>query len=150
MMIDGVAIASPYLWLIAGVVLAIAELMVPGFFLIWVGGAAILTGFCSAVLALPREAEFILFAVAAVASVLFGRKWLKGHNVGTNDPLLNNRAARLVGRSVIVIEPIAGGEGRVKVDDGVWNASGPDAPAGIRVKVIGFEGARLIVEAEDL
>ena len=37
------------------------------------------------------------------------------------------------------------GRGRIKIDDGVWQVRGPDAPAGARVKVTGAEGTVLTV-----
>ncbi|KEY97856.1 membrane protein, partial [Sphingomonas sp. BHC-A] len=66
--------------------------------------------------------------------------------VDSQDPLLNDRAARLVGEVVTVVEPIDNGRGRVKVGDGVWSCRGPDAPVGARVRVTGAEGSVLTVE----
>ena len=60
--------------------------------------------------------------------------------------LLNDRVARLIGQVVTVVEPIASGQGRVKVGDGEWLASGPDAPAGAKVRIIGGRGGSLDVE----
>jgi len=45
-----------------------------------------------------------------------------------------------------VVEPIANGHGRVKVGDSVWNARGMDAAMGANVRVIGADGAVLLVE----
>ena len=60
--------------------------------------------------------------------------------VSSDDPLLNDRAARLIGETVEVVTAIENGEGRVKVGDSVWTARGPDAPAGARVEVVGAQG----------
>jgi membrane protein implicated in regulation of membrane protease activity len=35
----------------------------------------------------------------------------------------------------------------VRIDDTVWRVTGPDAPAGSRVKVVKADGARLTVAA---
>ena len=48
-----------------------------------------------------------------------------------------------------MVEPISGGEGRVRVGDSVWTARGPDAPAGARVRIIRAEGATLWVEGAE-
>ena len=48
-----------------------------------------------------------------------------------------------------VAEAIHGGEGKVKVGDSMWLATGPDAPVGARVTITGAEGARLRVEIAD-
>ena len=37
-------IEDPYLWLALGLLLAAAEILVPGMFLIWLAGAALITG----------------------------------------------------------------------------------------------------------
>jgi membrane protein implicated in regulation of membrane protease activity len=132
-------------WLVAAVVLGIAELVVPGTFLIWIASAAALTGVAALILGIPLAFQFVLFGLFSVASVYFGRRWY-GAAVPSSDPLLNDRAARLVGETVIVVDPIRDGRGRVKVADGVWPARGPDADAGARVKVTGADGTCLRVE----
>jgi membrane protein implicated in regulation of membrane protease activity len=66
--------------------------------------------------------------------------------VGTSDqPDLNRRAAQLVGRLLVVAEPIEGGRGKVRAGDTVWPAEGPDAPAGAKVAVTGANGTSLQV-----
>lgn len=137
---------SAWAWLIAGIMLAIAELMVPGVFLIWLGAAALLTGMVALGTALSLPAEFGCFALLATISVLTGRTVMARMPILSDDPLLNERTARLIGRQVVVTEAIAGGEGRVRVGDGIWPATGPDAAVGAIVKIVGADGARLHVE----
>jgi len=150
MTLFGLALETYWWWLILALVLAIAEIMVPGVFLIWIGGAALITGLLSLLFALPTSAEFVVFAIAAVGAVYAGRRWLAENPIVSDDPMLNDRGARLIGRNVVVVQPLIGGEGRVKVGDSVWNATGPDAPEGARVTIVGVEGSRLKVEpAED-
>jgi inner membrane protein len=131
-------------WLAAAIVLAIAELVVPGAFLIWIAAAAALTGVAALLLGIPLTVQFVLFGLFSVASVFFGRRFY-GNAVESSDPLLNDRAARLVGEIVVVVEDIEHGRGRVKVGDGVWSARGPDAPTGARVRITGAQGSCLIV-----
>ncbi|WP_420141289.1 NfeD family protein [Sphingomonas sp.] len=133
-------------WLVGGVVLAIAELAVPGIFLIWIGAAAILTGFATMAFGPPLPAQLGLFAALAVLAVYLSRHVLDRVPIISDDPLLNEGTARLIGRVVTVVEPIERGEGRVRVGDGVWTATGPDASAGTRVEIIRAIGARLVVE----
>jgi inner membrane protein len=140
------AFEPEWLWLVAGVALAIAELMVPGVFLIWIGAAAAITGLLALTFALPLAAELGLFTVAAIVAVLASRHYFERSPVISDDPLLNERTARLIGRIVTVVEPIEHGEGRVRVHDGVWTACGPDASVGERVRVVGARGSRLEVE----
>lgn len=138
---------SAWIWLIAGVVLAIAELFVPGIFLIWLGGAALVTGFVALGASLSPPAELGCFALMATVSVLAGRTVMARMPILSDDPLLNERTARLIGCKVVVSEAIVGGEGRVRVGDGIWPATGPDSPVGAMVEVVAADGARLIVAA---
>jgi membrane protein implicated in regulation of membrane protease activity len=135
-------------WLIAGVVLAIAEFVVPGAYLLWFGIAALVTGVAALALPLPIPVELGLFAFSSVASVLVGRHFMARAPIISDDPLLNERTARLIGRTVIVVAPIVDGEGRVRVGDGEWIAIGPDAAVGDRVRIVGANGGRLVVEAD--
>jgi membrane protein implicated in regulation of membrane protease activity len=59
----------------------------------------------------------------------------------------SGRAIRLIGRTVTVESAIENGQGRVRVGDGVWNARGPDAPAGASVVIVAADGTCLTVEA---
>lgn len=139
------AIDPPMLWIILGLLLAIGEIMAPGVFLIWIGIAALLTGFATLATGLPLAGQLAAFAVTALATVYAGRRWIAAHPPHSSDPLLNDRLARLVGEQVVVVEPIADGVGRVRVGDGIWNACGPDADVGTRMHVIGHDGGRLVV-----
>lgn len=134
-------------WMIVAVVLAATELAAPGVFLIFFAAAAFITG--AATLALPATPfllQLVEFTLWSAASVAIGRRWYAEFPVPTADALLNDRAARLIGEIVTVAAPIKGGEGRVRVGDGEWPASGPDAPIGTRLRVAGVRGATLIVE----
>ena len=135
-----------WLWLIAAVMLAVAEIAAPGFFLMWLGLAAAVAGIATALLGLSLVPQVLLFAVAAVGAVYAARRWLHRNPVPSPDPLLNDRTAQLIGSLVTVVEPIANGRGRVRVGDGAWNAAGPDAAPGETVRVIGGKGTTLVVE----
>lgn len=144
-MLDG--LDPQWSWLVLGLVLAIAEMVVPGVFLIWFAVAALIVGLLSFVVPLGLPLQVALFAVLSVASVLGSRRWLRGHPVESADPLLNQRGQQLVGRQVIVTEAIVGGSGRVRCGDTEWLAQGPDTPAGERLTVTGSTGSVLIVDA---
>ena len=146
-MIDGVA--PGWLWLAAAVLLAGAELVVPGVFLIWFAvAAAIVAGLTLAFEPSPAV-QFITFGVAAGVAVFAGRAWYVGNPVDSDDPLLNDRGARLIGTTVTVQTAIEGGSGRVLVGDGVWPARGEDAAAGTRLRVVGLEDGALVVAPLD-
>lgn len=135
-----------WLWLIAAVLLGIAELFVPGVFLIFLAAAAALTGVAALILDIPIAAQLALFPLFALGAVYGGRRWYQSQNVESSDPLLNDRIARHIGQTVVVVGAIQDGEGRVKLGDSVWSAKGPDAPVGARVRIVGGAGTCLRVE----
>jgi len=134
------------LWGIFALVLAATEILVPGVFLIWLGVAAALTAGLTLLLPIGSHFQLLAFAIFTALSVAGGRLWYLARPVEPDDPFLNDRAARLIGRELLVIEPINHGVGRVRVDDGSWTATGPDTDAGSYVLVTGLKGAALIVE----
>jgi hypothetical protein len=145
---DWLETLSPHwAWLILAAALATAEVLIPGFFLIWFALAAFATGLIALLLPVPIAGQLVLFAVFAVASVYAGRRWFKLNPIETTDPKLNDRGARMVGEIVTVVEAIEAGGGRVKVGDSVWSAKGPDTAVGAKVRISAMEGSTLVVEA---
>jgi inner membrane protein len=139
-------ISTHWFWLSLGLVLGIAEMLAPGFFLIWLGLAALIVGLLDWALPISVPFQVALFAILSVLTVFAGKKFLKDNPIETADPKLNDRGARMTGEIVTVVEAIADGQGRVKVGDGVWTACGADAAVGARVRVTGADGAVLLVE----
>lgn len=139
-------LADHWLWLIAGALLATAEMLVPGVFLIWIGAAAVLTGLLALLLPIGTTPQCLIFAVASVTAIYAGRRYLAANPIPTTDPLLNDKSARLVGSIVTAVEPVDALQGRVKVGDGVWSARGEDAAVGDRLRVVSAEGTVLVVE----
>jgi membrane protein implicated in regulation of membrane protease activity len=138
-----------WLWLIGGVVLLIAELIAPGFFLVFIGAAAIATGVAAMVLPLGLPLQFALFAVLAVtAARIGGRRAYAMRYDYSADPLLNDRAKRLLGKIVVATQPIDTHGGRVRVGDSEWSARGGPAAPGERVRIVDIEGNCLKVEPE--
>ena len=136
-----------WLWLIGGVLLLILEVIVPGFFLVFLGAAAIATGLFTVLFNLGAAAELALFALYAVIAVLVGRRFYANRTADSTDPLLNDRAGRLVGKVVTVVAAVDDQNGRVRVGDSEWSARGGPAAAGERVRITGVEGNCLTVEA---
>jgi membrane protein implicated in regulation of membrane protease activity len=133
-------------WWVLGLILLAVEVVVPGFFFLWFGIAAILIGISALLIDWPWQMQVIGFLVLSVVAALIGRRFAGNPEVDTADPLLNLRAGRLQGRTFVLVEPIVEGRGRVRVDDTVWQVRGPDTPAGARVVVTGADGSILDVE----
>jgi len=136
-------------WLIAALVLGIAELAVPGVFLVFLAIAAAFTGVMALALPdLPIAVQLSAFAVWSVVAVTIGKRWYRDYPVEGGDPLLNDRAARLIGQIVIVETALVDGQGRVLVGDGTWPARGPDAAVGTRVRIVAVMDGAVAVEPQ--
>ncbi|HEX2625098.1 MAG TPA: NfeD family protein [Sphingomicrobium sp.] len=146
---SGLPFDPDWLWLIGGVGLLIAELIAPGFFLIFIGAAAIATGIATLLIGLPLALQMAVFAVLAFLSVrIGGRRAYATRYDYSADPLLNDRAGRLLGKVVVVVQPVDAHGGRVRVGDSEWSARGGPAAAGERVRIVDIDGNCLKVEPE--
>lgn len=133
-------------WIGGGLILAALEMVVPGVYLVWLALAAIVTGVL-ALVGSPLILQIVSFVFLSLIFAYSARRMLRDKPIESSDPLMNNRAGRLIGQTAVVTQAIDGGEGRVRVADGEWLASGPDCPAGTRVRIAGANGACLSVEA---
>ena len=137
-----------WLWMIGGVVLLIAEILAPGFFLVFIGAAAMATGAFALLFDLGTASQLALFALYAVLAVMVGRRFYSSASIEAGDGLLNDRSAQLVGKVVSVVAAIDEHGGRVRVGDSEWNARGGPAAPGDRVRITGVDGNCLKVETE--
>lgn len=137
-------------WFIAGLGLAALEMMVPGVYLIWLALAALVTGLLVFVAAPPLAMQVVCFVFLALIAVFSAKRFLRDSPIVSSDPLLNNRGGRMVGQTATVTQAIEHGSGRVHVGDGDWIAKGPDMAEGERARIVGNDGAELIVEPLNL
>jgi membrane protein implicated in regulation of membrane protease activity len=135
-----------WVWLAIGLFLAAAEMAIPGVFLIWLSGAALITGFFVWLVPIGLPLQILMFGVLAIVAVFSGRRYLRSNPIAGADPLMNRRGARLVGEMATVSRAIEGGSGRVHYGDTEWLAKGVDLPQGARVRITGSDGAVLLVE----
>jgi inner membrane protein len=134
-------------WLIVGLVLMALELIAPGVFLLWLGLAALLVGIISLFTDWIWQVQVIAFAAFSLAAVPLWRRLATQSSTNAQSMFLNRRSDALVGRIFTLDKPIMDGSGTVRVDDTIWRVSGPDCPAGSKVKVVRADGASLMVEA---
>lgn len=130
---------GPWNWMALGLVLLTLEILVPGVFLLWIGLAALIVGVISLMF---WDAQFWVWQVQVVAflalslvSAFAGRRIMGRADEVSDQPLLNRRGDQLVGRVATLAEPITDGRGRIRVGDTIWRVSGPDLPAGTKVRV---------------
>ena len=142
-------LTSAWGWLILGLVLVGIEALVPGIFMIWFGIAAILTALVDWLFGLSWQANAIVFVALSLVSVFVGWHYSRRRDEEVGEmPMLNRRADALVGRVFELDRAIVSGEGRIRVDDSVWRVTGPELPAGSRVRVVRVVGTNLEVAAE--
>lgn len=137
-----------WLWMIGGVLMLIAEIIAPGFFLLFIGSAAIATGAFALLFGLGLPAQLTLFTLYSLLAVMVGRRVYSNQPTTSTDPNLNDRAAQMIGKRVTAISAIDEHSGRVQVGDGQWSARGGPVEAGERVRITRVDGNCLIVEAD--
>ena len=140
-------------WMAAGVLLIIAEVFIPGTFVMWFGFGAILTGIFVGILdGLSIASQILIFVIMSVISLGIGYM-VYGKFFGLNEEKntdLKTGAQRYIGKTFIVSEDIRNGKGKVTVGDTVWLARSKQKIAkGSEVVVTGVEGTELLVEAKE-
>lgn len=144
------SIATHYLWWILALLLIASEVLLPGYFLLWIGIAAAAMGVLVWLLPpLGLLLQAVLFALLAFAAcVLYAR--LLRPRLERREPgseRLNRRGEQMIGQRYELVEPIVNGRGKARVGDGQWLVSGPDLPLGTTVEVLAVEGTTLQVRA---
>lgn len=129
-----------WLWGIGGLILLIAEVVAPGFFLVFLGVAAIATGLFTLLFDLGLAPQLALFVIYTGLALLIGKRWYAEPGAAVEQIGLNDPARRLVGRIATVVDPIDEHGGRVRLGDSEWSARGGPAVAGERVEIIAVEG----------
>ena len=141
---------ASYGWWLLALLLIAAELVAPGYFLLWIGLAAGIMGLV--LLAFPNLVfivQAILFALLSIAVCLAYWKFIRpSAEMRDDQPLLNRKGDRLIGRRVVVVDAIVNGRGKVTVGDSAWLAEGDDCAAGTAVRVVAVNGTSLQVVAD--
>jgi inner membrane protein len=136
-----------YWWVLSVGFLAL-EIIVTGFFFLWLAVAAFIVGLEYLLLpATSFDVQLFLFSVLAVSSILGWRHYARTREVEKTDhPFLNKRGAQYIGRTFNLVEPIENGHGKIKVGDSLWLVQGEDCPLGTKVKVTALKGTVFEVE----
>jgi len=133
-------------WFILAAVLLLLEVMAPGTFMLWLGLAAILVGLISFFVDWGWQYQCVAFAAFAIAAIPLWRRLGARASAPTDQPFLNRRADAFIGREFTLAKPIVDRSGTIGIGDTVWRVTGPDCPAGTRVRVAGVDGPMLHVE----
>ena len=135
---------SPVFWIVAGLVVAALEMVVPGFVIIWFGVAGVVTGILAIFIHNPW-AQFGIFLGLSAGLVACSRLIARRITKPEPEPVGAMRLAGVEGVVMRAIEP--GKPGRVKVIGEEWRAEARTRlDVGAKVKVVRVEGTRVIVE----
>lgn len=136
-----------WIWVIAALVLMVAEMLTAGFFMLPFGvGAA-----AAAVLAwldVSLGLQWTTFIIVSVLALIGLQRFVKHED--EDQPLVGSN--RYYNQPALVLETIdpATAAGRVRVGTEEWRATARSGSieAGARVRVVDIDGTRLVVEAE--
>jgi len=145
-MIEAILALGAWNWMILAAVLLALEMLAPGIFLMWFGFAAAATGLIVFRYDIVWQWQLIWFCGLSLAAVLLANRYLRQHPLESDQPLLNKRAAQLIGQSFDLAEPIENGRGSIRVGDTIWRVEGPELPKGAHIRIVGTDGSVLKVE----
>ena len=138
---------APFVWLVAGILLAAAEALSGDLFLIMLAGGALVTAGVSAATDWPVWVDGVIFAVTSITLLLLVRPVLM-RRFATPPPTPTNVDA-LTGKKALVLEQVAEHAGQVKLGGEVWTARPLDTtevyPPGTTVTVMKIDGATAVV-----
>lgn len=137
------------LWVAAGLVLVVAEIILPGAFLLWLGIAAIGTGIACGLATLDFATQVVVFAVLAPLSIAVAMTMRRGRLPAT----MNTPGSGLVGRQATALS-FNGREGRVRLGDSDWPArlvadQATPQPQSVLL-VVAVDGLVLLVRSADM
>ncbi|MEV0292245.1 NfeD family protein [Nocardia sp. NPDC050710] len=134
-------------WLVAGILLAAAEMLTGDLTLLMLGVAALGTAGVSAVADTSLVADAVVFGIISAVLILGVRPVLR-RRFGTPPPIPTNVDA-LPGKSALVLDQVAAHSGTVKLGGEVWTARpmNPDETyePGTTVYVMRIDGATAVV-----
>ena len=142
-------ISAWQVWVILGLVLGLAEMLLPGFFLLWFGVGALLASLL-AFLGVPRGVQIGVFLASSFLLLISSRTiftsvlFRSPHGVATN-------VEALLGRTGMVLQAIEGSlqPGSVKIGGKVWSAVSDDEAhiaKGAKVQVLKIVGNKAWVK----
>ena len=137
-----------WLWMYAGALLMLAELISPGFVVFFFGLAAATVSLLKWIFpSLPLWGQLAAFSILSIIYLLVLRKYIKSVFMGEKDesPSINNEYVGRVGRVVEVIRPEV--PGRILLGDAEWTArSATRLDPGTEVRVVAQDNLTLRVE----
>ncbi len=148
LVLGGMLVNMAAVWLVAMVILLVAEVMVPGLVCIWFAVGAF-AAMLSAMFNAPLWLQLVWFLLVSMVALWLTRPLAKKY---VNSRVQATNADQVIGMEALVIEEIDNvmATGAVSVAGKDWTARTENGAEGIRagevVKVLRIEGVKLIVE----
>ena len=154
---EAFAIDASLFWFLLGVALLVLEALTPGFFLMFFGLGAWVTGALVFFLPLPQSGQWLIFLAVSVATLLIFRRKVKlffegrlAKNDNLDDPMVRDQ---YIGREVLILKDVRPNQpGQAELNGTNWQAKSIDGvsiPAGTRALVTALEGLTLVVTLID-
>lgn len=134
-------------WLLAGLLLLALELVLRHSLVLCAGLAAFITGLLVLLLPLLGWHLFWMTQVALFAGLFLLLLMFDWGDAlfAPSGPLLS-RSAPEPGQVLLLEQALSGGRGEIRFLRHRWTVTGPDLPAGSRVRVVSRQGRNLVVE----
>ena len=133
------------IWVIAGVIALIIDLLSGTMFMLWVAGGCFVGGIVSALVPEMAWAPWAAFVVTTAVLLYLGRPLARRFQ---QQQLIPSNVDAVVGQEGIVLEAIdpIRNTGRVRIGSEEWRARADEhIEAGERICVLGVEGATVVV-----
>lgn len=143
---DGSITWTAWHWLTLGFGLLIAEILIPGVFLLWWGLSAIIIAAMALFIGLPLATLIVTYAILAL--ILSFVWWKYQHKKDLKDQIhtsLNQRNNSMIGSIGIVREINLNGIGRGHFGDTTWRIQGKNLHIEDQIEVYKVEGITLFV-----
>ncbi|MFU8853845.1 NfeD family protein [Micromonospora sp. SL1-18] len=142
------------LWIVLGVVLAVAEIFTTTLFLMMFAAGAFAAA-AAAALGAPVAVQALVFALVSTLCVALLRPVIRRHARAALDSGEQSFGVEaLEGTTAVVVEPVDVGRGLIKIDGELWTARAYDATrsyaVGERVQVIKVRGATALVWQDEI
>jgi len=132
-------------WIVGGIVLVLAELMIPSFFIVWFGLGALLVGLLTLAFDFSVTAQLATWTLASIAMVIL---WFRVFKQSFQKTRVGTADGEVIGEIGLLVSAVAPFErGRVRFQRPIlgseeWVCMADAAiAAGERVKIISIEGS---------
>lgn len=136
-------------WWVLAIIFLVAEMLVSGFFFLWMSAAALITGlFAWLIPSSSLDMQVLAFSVLSIMAIAGWKRFAKNVLTESDRPLLNKRGQQYVGRVFDLYKAIENGQGKIKVDDSIWKVQGEDCAINTKVRVVAAKGTVFEVVVE--